>query len=316
MVGDHGRDRDDDGAAADRIPAVSAPVRSIIHARRYPLMRLLTWNIQCGKGCDGVTDLSRIVAVARQTLDADVFCFQEVSANFSRFGDGADQSAQLAALLPGYFAIFRPAIETMDRAGSIHCFGNMTLSRLPVLQIANHLLPFPGAGGVRSMRRHALEVTVQASFGAVRIVNTHLEFHSVDQRQVQIARLLDLQQDASESPRPAGSRHDEPYGSQTVAASSLMCGDFNFDVADPQHALIERSNRPGLNYRDAWIANRPGRPRAPTCGIYDRAQWADGPDCRDFIFATEDLVSRVRRIEVNEATDASDHQPLAIELAD
>lgn len=279
-------------------------------------MRLLTWNIQCGKGCDGITDLSRIVTVARQTLDADVFCFQEVSANFSRFGDGADQSAQLAALLPDYTAIFRPAIETMDHAGSIHCFGNMTLSRLPVLQIANHLLPFPGAGGVRSMRRHALEVTVQASFGSIRIVNTHLEFHSADQRHAQIARLLDLQQDASGSPRQAGSRHDEPYGSQTVAASSLMCGDFNFDVADPQHALIDRASRPGLNYRDAWTADRPGRPRAPTCGIYDRAQWAEGPDCRDFIFVTEDLVGRVRSIEVNEATDASDHQPVAIELTE
>ena len=78
-------------------------------------MRLLTWNIQCGKGCDGVTDLSRTVAVARQSLDADVFCFQEVSVNFSRLGDGADQSAQLASLLPGYSAIFRPAIETMAR---------------------------------------------------------------------------------------------------------------------------------------------------------------------------------------------------------
>ncbi len=279
-------------------------------------MRLLTWNIQCGKGCDGVTDLSRIVAVARQSLDADVFCFQEVSANFSRFGDGADQSAQLVALLPSYSAIFRPAIETVDRAGSIHCFGNMTLSRLPVLQIANHLLPFPGAGGVRSMRRHALEVTVQASFGAIRIVNTHLEFHSADQRHAQITRLLDLQQDASGSPKQASSGHDEPYGSQTVAASSLMCGDFNFDVADPQHTLIDRSGRRGLNYRDAWTANRPGRQRAPTCGIYDRAQWPDGPDCRDFIFVTEDLVRRVRSIEVNAATDASDHQPLGIEVAD
>lgn len=279
-------------------------------------MRLLTWNIQCGKGCDGVTDLSRIIAVARQTLDADVFCFQEVSANFSRFGDGADQSAQLAALLPGYCPIFRPAIETMDRAGSLHCFGNMTLSRLPVLQITNHLLPFPGAGGVRSMRRHALEVTVQTAFSAVRIVNTHLEFHSAVQRETQIARLLDLQQDASESPRRAGSGHDEPYGSQTVAGSSLLCGDFNFDFADPQHALIDRSRRPGLNYRDAWTANCPGRPRTPTCGIYDRAQWAEGPDCRDFIFVTEDLVPRVRRIEVNAVADASDHQPLAIELTD
>jgi endonuclease/exonuclease/phosphatase family metal-dependent hydrolase len=173
-------------------------------------MRLLTWNIQCGKGCDGVTDLARIVAVAQQTLDADVFCFQEVSANFSRFGDGADQSEQLAALLPGYSAIFRPAIETVDRDGNLHRFGNMTLSRLPVLQIANHLLPWPDGATVRSMRRHALEVTVQASFGAVRIVNTHLEFHSAGQREAQIARLLDLQEEASMSPKQASCWHDEP----------------------------------------------------------------------------------------------------------
>jgi endonuclease/exonuclease/phosphatase family metal-dependent hydrolase len=279
-------------------------------------MKLLTWNIQCGKGCDGVTDLPRIAAVARQTLDADVFCFQEVSANFSRFGNGADQSAQLAALLPGYTAVFRPAIETMDREGSLHRFGNMTLSRLPVLQIANHLLPWPGAATVRSMRRHALEVTVQASFGAIRIVNTHLEFHSAAQRKAQIDRLLDLQEDASSSPKAAEARHDEPYGSQVVAASSLLCGDFNFDVADPQQALLNRSNRGGLNYRDAWTAGRPDRSRAPTCGIYDHAQWPDGPDCRDFIFATEDLIDRVRSVDVNETTDASDHQPISIELAD
>ncbi|MGY3104385.1 endonuclease/exonuclease/phosphatase family metal-dependent hydrolase [Bradyrhizobium sp. LM6.9] len=64
-------------------------------------MRLLTWNIQCGKGCDGVTDLARIVEVASETMDADVFCFQEVSSNFSRHDGGGDQSAELAALLPG-----------------------------------------------------------------------------------------------------------------------------------------------------------------------------------------------------------------------
>jgi endonuclease/exonuclease/phosphatase family metal-dependent hydrolase len=45
-------------------------------------MRLITWNIQCGKGCDGLTNLARIVAVAKEMADADVFCFQEVSCNF------------------------------------------------------------------------------------------------------------------------------------------------------------------------------------------------------------------------------------------
>ncbi len=83
------------------------------------------------------------------------------SRQFSRLDGGTDQAAQLAKLLPDYLPVFRPAIETIDGEGRIHRFGNMTLSRLPVLQIANHLLPWPGASAVRSMRRHALEVMVQ-----------------------------------------------------------------------------------------------------------------------------------------------------------
>ncbi len=279
-------------------------------------MRLITWNIQCGKGCDGVTDLARIALVAKQVADADVFCFQEVSSHFSRLDDGADQSAQLAELLPDHLPVFRPAIETIDGDGRLHRFGNMTLSRLPVLQIANHLLPWPGAGAARSMRRHALEVTVRTAFGPLRIVNTHLEYHSAGQREAQINRLLELQQEASTSPKASASRHDEPYGSQILAAASLLCGDFNFDVSDPQHALIHQSARLGLNYRDAWDSCNPDQPRSPTCGLYDHAQWTDGPDCRDFIFTTEDLTGRIRRVEVDGKTDASDHQPVFIELAD
>ena len=40
------------------------------------------------------------------------------------------------------------------------------------------------------------------------------------------------------------------------------------------------------------------------------------PDCRDFIFVTEDMAGRVRRMEVDGETAASDHQPVLIELAD
>src|SRR4051812_48627975 len=151
-------------------------------------MRLITWNIQWGKGCDGVVDLARIVSVARALADADVFCFQEVSANFANLDGGSDQSAALAALLPGYRPVFYPAVETVDAQGQQHRFGNMTLSRLPVLQVANHLLPWPRTTAVRSMRRHALETTVLSAFGSLRITNTHLEFHSSEQRDAQIAR--------------------------------------------------------------------------------------------------------------------------------
>ena len=71
------------------------------------------------------------------------------------------------------------------------------------------------------MRRLALEVTVQASFAPVRIVNTHLEYYSAAQREAQITRLLDLQEEASTDPKSASADHVEPYGSQTVAASSV-----------------------------------------------------------------------------------------------
>src|SRR3954466_12765871 len=96
----------------------------------------------------------------------------------------------------------------------------------------------------------------------------------------------------------------------------MLCGDFNFDVSDPQHAMLHDSSRPGLNYRDAWTIRHPDLPHQPTCGLHDHVQWKDGADCRDFIFITEDLGARVRRIEVDGETAASDHQPVLIELAD
>jgi endonuclease/exonuclease/phosphatase family metal-dependent hydrolase len=277
-------------------------------------MRLITWNIQCGKGCDGVVDLARIVSVARSLADADVFCFQEVSDGFTSLDGGTDQGAQLAVLLPDHRPVFLPAIETIDSQGRSHRFGNMTLSRLPILQIASHLLPWPQDNSLRSMRRQALEVTVQAPFGALRVTNTHLEYYSAAQRNAQIGRLLDLQQEASTYRQAADAR--EPYGRQVIAASGILCGDFNFDVSDPQHAMLHASSRPGLNYRDAWTTCHAGKPHEPTCGIYDHVQWSSGADCRDFIFVTQDLAGRVCRMEVDGTTDASDHQPVVVEIAD
>ena len=279
-------------------------------------MRLITWNIQWGKGCDGVVDLKRIVATAKALADADVLCFQEVSDNFASLDGGVDQTAELAALLPDHRPVFVPAVETVDGEGISHRFGNMTLSRLPVLQIANHLLPWAHDEVPRSMRRSALEVTVQAGAGPIRIVNTHLEYYSRSQREAQIARLLDLQEAASRNLRSAAAKHVEPYGSQTVAPSSLLCGDFNFDVSDPQYALLQGASRSGLNYRDAWVARYPDLRHQLTCGLHDRVQWKNGPDCRDFVFVSEDLAGRIVHMKVDEETAASDHQPILVEIAD
>jgi endonuclease/exonuclease/phosphatase family metal-dependent hydrolase len=99
-------------------------------------MKLVTWNIQWGLGCDGRIDLGRTVATARALCDADVFCFQEVSHGFPEHDGGQDQPAMLASLLPGYWPILRPAVEKVDDGGRLQVFGDMmlqtsTLSRPP-----------------------------------------------------------------------------------------------------------------------------------------------------------------------------------------
>ena len=60
-------------------------------------MRLITWNIQCGKGCDGVTDLARIVAVAKADGRRRRLLFSGGIRQFSKLDGGADQSAQLGS---------------------------------------------------------------------------------------------------------------------------------------------------------------------------------------------------------------------------
>jgi endonuclease/exonuclease/phosphatase family metal-dependent hydrolase len=43
---------------------------------------------------------------------------------------------------------------------------------------------------------------------------------------------------------------------------------------------------------------------------------ANSADRRDFVFVTENLAARVDRMEVDQVTTASDHQPVVIEIAE
>ena len=45
-------------------------------------MKLITWNIQWCRGCDGRVDPRRIIEHARALADFDVLCLQEVAHNF------------------------------------------------------------------------------------------------------------------------------------------------------------------------------------------------------------------------------------------
>lgn len=282
------------------------------------MTQILSWNIQNGRGVDGRIALDRITTVIGTMGTPDIVCLQEVSRGLALPAGGApDQVAELAALFPAYEAVFGVAVDAdPDGNGRRWQFGNMILSRLPVLSVLHHPLPRPGAAGLRHMARQATEVTVAGQDGPLRVVNTHLEYHSVDHRRAQIARLRHLQEEALELERcPPQVDPDGPYRAILRPSDSVFCGDFNMAVdSEEYHLMTAALTGGGEGFQDAWRLAYPEQPHDPTCGIHDRVQWTQGAHCRDFFFVTGRLSRTVRKVRVDVRTDASDHQPIMLDL--
>ncbi len=282
---------------------------------------LITWNIQSCRGCDGVVDPARIVRTCRDMADADVLCFQEVARNFPDLAGsrGEDQFALLSAQLPGYQLIEGIAVDVRTPDGSRGQFGNALFSRLPLLQIFRHLLPFPAEPEVPGMQRLALEAVVQAPWGPLRATTTHLAYYSSTQRAAQVERLRGLQAEAAGHAQDLAHTHKDggPFETMPRPVSSVLTADFDFRPTDPSYARLQDPFPlgPGIPaYRGSWSIALPGVPDAPTLGVYDKVQWPGDAFCCDFIFVTEDLAPRVEEVAVNGATDASDHQPVLLRL--
>jgi endonuclease/exonuclease/phosphatase family metal-dependent hydrolase len=284
-------------------------------------MKLITWNIQWCRGCDGRVNPARIIAAAREMADFDVLCLQEVARNFPALpgSSGEDQFETLASLLPDYRVIKGPAMEVLAPDGNWREFGNAIITRLPIVQVFRHLLPWPADATVPNMQRAAVEVVLSLPSGPLRVTTTHLEYYSSSQRIEQVERLRELQNEAAshaiEPLRPE--REDSPFAPLPRPRCGILTGDFNFRPEDPLHARMQDRLNPGVPaYRDAWEVRHPGEPHPPTIGCFDKRQWPGPPFCCDFIFVTEDLAARVNDAVVNLQTAASDHQPVLVELHD
>ena len=118
-------------------------------------IKVVTWNIQWCRGVDGIVDPRRIVEHARAFADFDVLCLQEVARNYPGLegNDAADQFGALAALLPDYTAIEGVAVDDFSSVDGRREFGNMVLTRLPVIQVLRHLLPWPADPALPTMQR-------------------------------------------------------------------------------------------------------------------------------------------------------------------
>ena len=236
--------------------------------------------------------------------EADVLCFQEIARGDPAFGNGADQVAELEALFPGFQPVFGPALIRGARQ-----YGNLILSRLPVLQVFNHLLPHPAEGGIKHMQRQAIEAVLQAPFGPLRVMTTHLEYYCAAHRAAQVARLRTIQEEVAANEAAPAKGAPSPYDPAPRPSSLVLCGDFNIAPDDAEYLQLFQ---PPLV--DAWRRARPGEPDPHTTGLHDRVQWPGGGHCRDYFAVTPDVAQRIASVAMDAATDASDHQPLRLAL--
>lgn len=282
-------------------------------------MKLLSWNIQWGRGMDGRVDLARIVHTIRALGDFDVVCLQEVAVNFPGLpgSRGEDEVAELAAGLPGYTPIYGGATDLPDGRGGRKLFGNAIFTRLPLGQVWRHLLPWPAEPGRPSMQRMLVEAVVESDVGPLRVMTTHLEYYSQRQRELQIDAIRHLHAEAcAMSARQALT--EEAGGSFEVfprPAEAILCGDMNFPAGAPERTRLLAPPAGGEPaFRDAWEVLHPGESHAPTVGIHP-VDFVSQPECFDFVFVTAGLAGRLRAHGIDTATEASDHQPVWVELA-
>jgi len=135
-------------------------------------LRVTTYNIHRSRGLDGRSRLERIIGVLEE-VDADIVALQEVL---------APQAAKLAAAL-GMHVVFGAT-----RLHARHPYGNLCLSRLPVVGHATYSLtcrPFEPRGCLRA--------DVDSGRGQLHVFNVHLGLHYGERvRQVRmLSRIID-----------------------------------------------------------------------------------------------------------------------------
>ena len=292
-------------------------------------MKLVTYNIQYTMGRDGRFDVERI---AESVRSADIIALQEVVRNFEGT-NWSDQAAEIGALLPNYYWAFGIETDTdasaMDANGRVvnrrRQWGNMLLSRWPILSARAHLLPFMGSASHDNAQCGALEGVIDTDHGLLRVYSLHLSYLSERERLRQIDWLIDLNRrvwlEGGVSNFPSGRLQ---YATATpMPFDAIYLGDFNLD---PIHSKDQYERLVGpldpdygrVHYRDllvdAWVAAGNEEGTGNTYPASDR--YPKPPDrwYLDYCFVTPTLADKVKRAWIDNEAQGSDHQPVWFEL--
>ena len=234
-------------------------------------MKLITWNIQWGRGVDGRVDLERIVRTARAIADFDVLCMQEIADNFPgpHGNDDRDQFAAArgaAARLHAYRGLRRGRGGRRRAAAALR--QRDLLALLACSRRAATRCPGPRTRARNRCRAWRSRRRCRLPWGRMRVTTTHLEYYSDVQRRGAGApasrparrgvRTAPLQPGYPDR----GRRPLRPHARRPRTRSSPA--DFNFPPENPaydeiQEPLAERWARLPRRVGAASTATQPAR---------------------------------------------------------
>lgn len=285
-------------------------------------MRFASYNIQYGIGLDGRFDPERIAA----SLDgADIIALQEVTRGFHRNGH-VDLVARFEALFPGHFVAFHAPCDidigsTVEDGRAVSRrfqFGNMILSRWPILSTRMISLPRTRTISPMNLQRGATEALIATPDGPLRVYSVHLDHVLPAER---IAQIRFLKERLLGYPLEGGGitgAADFGFAELPHPEDFVVMGDFNMEPETPEYCEMAGS-------RDAYYGRSLRVENAVDALAHlgrltpESYSWVhpDDPQRRmhlDYCFVSTGLVPRLKDAWTDYEADGSDHLPIGFEL--
>lgn len=279
-------------------------------------MKVVSYNIQFGRGLDGVIDLVR---TCRAIRGADIICLQEVDQGWKR-SDEKDQDLEIAGLMPSYYFVYGSSfdVDASNRAahGAVinrrRRHGNMILSRWPILSSRNLNLPKQHYPDKFNMQMTCVEAVIDTGAIVTRVYSYHAGYLDSAERLDQVSYLAGV---FARSPLEKGAwsgKQDidgDDWSNQRntpqMPLSAIVCGDFNAAPDTEEYQFLLEAT--GLI--DCWRLGDPGNRETSTL------RKATSRDIQvsgkiDHILVTPDLCDHLKEVVIDDDAEGSDHKPI------
>lgn len=270
-------------------------------------MLCVSYNIQYGIGLDGAYDLDRIVAAV---ADADLIALQEVT-RACPWNGGVDMVAGLEAAFADRHCAFHAPVDIEFGSGPVDGrmakrrfqFGNMVISRHPLVALRRHLLPRRARADRLNLQRGALEALVAAPTGLLRFYSVHLDHVDRSERLAQIAALRAIALDYGMTGGAISGTAEVGFPELPASPDLVLAGDFNLEPGSPDYLALTGDGRlvDASRGDDGW-------------------SWTDPAGVKpvqrlDYAFANPELAARIISVRIDRQATGSDHMPLWFTIA-